>query len=129
MALAGSGCQVALAIDRDRGAVRVWDLLTGERFVLQSVQPYVNCLEFHPDGAVLATGGQDGRVALLSVKDRLVVRTLPGGHSKAVIRLAFAPHGKLLASAGRDGKARTSGTSMRPSGNRLFGGSAPGFHR
>jgi WD40 repeat protein len=53
---------------------------------------------FSPDGAVLASGLQDGALWLWDVSTGASVRKLEGGTS-SVISMGFSPDGKTLATA------------------------------
>lgn len=61
----------------------------------------VTSLAFSPDGAVLASGANDGTICLWRVGDWSELKTL-ARHTGAV-DLAFSPNGTWLASGGRDG--------------------------
>jgi WD40 repeat protein len=59
----------------------------------------VESVAFSPDGALLATGGQDDIIRLWDLETGNEVKTLDGGTSNvAVKRLAFSPDGAWLAS-------------------------------
>jgi RNA polymerase sigma factor (sigma-70 family) len=60
-------------------------------------------IAFSPDGALLASAGDDGRVKLWDVASCRQVRECVG-HVGWVHAVAFAPDGKRLASAGEDGR-------------------------
>ncbi|MBA9002272.1 WD40 repeat domain-containing serine/threonine protein kinase [Thermomonospora cellulosilytica] len=62
----------------------------------------LHAVAFAPDGRLLATGGEDGRVRLVDVTGRRQVAAL-AGHGHAVLAVAFSPDGRLLASGGHDG--------------------------
>src|SRR5262245_56851929 len=59
----------------------------------------VCCLAYSPDGALLASGGEDKRVRLWGVAARREQRALKG-HPRCVYGVAFSPDGRLLASCG-----------------------------
>jgi WD40 repeat protein len=60
------------------------------------------CAVFSPDGAFLATGGEDKTVRIWDSNSGKAIRVLEG-HSDAVLSIAFSPDGKTLASACKDG--------------------------
>lgn len=62
----------------------------------------INALDFSPDGKLLASGGQDARVAIWSVDDKMFLRGL-SGHRQEIEAVRFTPDGKRVASAGADG--------------------------
>jgi hypothetical protein len=59
----------------------------------------MTCLAFSPDGATIATGSDDTKIRLWSVRSKRVTQTLEG-HTAAIQSLAFSADGSLLASAG-----------------------------
>lgn len=63
--------------------------------------PVVNTVALSPDGATLATAGDDHLVRLWNAADGTLVRTLRG-HSDWIQRVVFSPDGNLLATAGND---------------------------
>lgn len=67
---------------------------------------WVTAVEFHPSGAMVATGHDDGSVRLWQPgisKPLAEIR----GHGSAIASLAFHPRGELLATAGEDRVVRT----------------------
>jgi WD40 repeat protein len=62
----------------------------------------VRVVVFTPDGSVLASGGDDQRIALWRVCDGALLAMLEG-HAAGVTSLAVSPDGRLLASAAWDG--------------------------
>jgi WD40 repeat protein len=76
----------------------------------------VNGVAFSPDGALLASAGEDESVRLWEVATGTQVRALTG-HTGKVSRVAFSPDGALLASAGEDESVRlwevATGTQVR----------------
>eukprot|EP00735_Rhodelphis_limneticus_P001471 TRINITY_DN12095_c0_g1::TRINITY_DN12095_c0_g1_i1::g.9675::m.9675 TRINITY_DN12095_c0_g1::TRINITY_DN12095_c0_g1_i1::g.9675 ORF type:complete len:520 (+),score=156.66,sp/Q9AV81/PRP19_ORYSJ/46.24/9e-150,WD40/PF00400.27/1.3e+04,WD40/PF00400.27/2.5e+02,WD40/PF00400.27/0.00052,WD40/PF00400.27/1.3,WD40/PF00400.27/1.1e-05,WD40/PF00400.27/8.2e-08,WD40/PF00400.27/81,WD40/PF00400.27/8.5e-09,Prp19/PF08606.6/3.5e-33,zf-Nse/PF11789.3/5.1e-08,eIF2A/PF08662.6/5e+02,eIF2A/PF08662.6/0.12,eIF2A/PF08662.6/23,Cep57_C len=56
------------------------------------------CVQFHPDGLVLATGTSDARIRLWDMQDLENAMTLEG-HSGAIRALSFSENGYFLATA------------------------------
>jgi WD repeat-containing protein 61 len=65
---------------------------------------FAHSIAFSPDGASLACGAADGRVAIFDVASGKVARTLEG-HSMPVRDLVFSPDGRTLYTACDDGHA------------------------
>ena len=62
-------------------------------------------LSFSPDGALIATGHENGTVMLWDVATRTLAATL-AGHSGEVYTIAFSPDGSTLASGASDQTAK-----------------------
>jgi uncharacterized protein len=101
------------------------------------------CLDFSPDGSLLASGGEDGAVRIWDPRGTKPIRTLEG-HTGPVTSLAFSPDGTTLVSSGRTvrmwdvGRGREKGSpdagpwaesvAISPEGDRLaVGGANPGL--
>lgn len=83
-----------------RKTVKVWDLETSTlRFQLPAHTSDVRCVVFSPDGATLATTGDDRTVRLWNMATGLE-RAVLRGHSGRVNAAAFSPDGKTLATGG-----------------------------
>ncbi|KAK4537760.1 hypothetical protein CDCA_CDCA14G3785 [Cyanidium caldarium] len=85
----------------------VWEW-PGEKYVLkqQGHAREMSALAYAPDGAVVATGGDDGRIKLWSTVSGFCALTWDDVHTGAVTDLAFAAHTGLLCSASLDGTVR-----------------------
>jgi serine/threonine protein kinase len=62
---------------------------------------FVFCVQFSPDGHILASGGADRRIRLWNTDTGKIIYTLDG-HQESVTALQFMPNGKILISAGAD---------------------------
>jgi WD40 repeat protein len=60
---------------------------------------------FSPGGKLLASGGDDNRIAVREAGNGVQIRSL-SGHLSQIRSLAFTPDGKTLASTGADGTIR-----------------------
>ena len=71
-------------------------------------------IAYSSNGALLATGDDDGLVSLYDVPERRLLAVVPNGRDKGKVnRLAFAPDGTMLATAGFDGMVRLFTVSAR----------------
>ncbi len=66
--------------------------------VLDAHQGWVRSLAVDPEGSLLASCGNDGKVRVWSLVEGRMLLDLPG-HDKPVLRVAFTPGGKGLVSA------------------------------
>lgn len=77
---------------------------------------YVTCMQFSPDGYLLASGSRDNSVKIWDLILSKEIFTL-NSHEKAVNKIVFNSSGNLLASCGKDGKIilwdAKSGTKIR----------------
>ncbi|MEW5869339.1 MAG: protein kinase [Chloroflexota bacterium] len=81
--------------------VRLFKANTLEEIRTISSPSMVTTLAFAPDGSMLATGSQDGRLRLWRVADGSLLQTLEG-HNDPVVQVIFAPNGTMLASTSKD---------------------------
>jgi WD40 repeat protein/serine/threonine protein kinase len=86
----------------DGRTVKLWGVATGKEVSrLQGHEDQVVSVAFSPDGALLASGGNDRTVKLWEVASGKELRTLRG-HKGGVHRVAFSPDGTRLASGSDD---------------------------
>lgn len=87
--------------------VLFWDVSSGtvvRRLRTPSPITYsLTSLGFSPDGAVLATGTQEGAVILWDV-EKGSIRRIMHGHDEAVWSLAFSPNGRMIATGAQGGE-------------------------
>jgi WD40 repeat protein len=75
--------------------IRLWSVETGECLhILQGHTDRVNCINFDPAGAILASGGDS--VKLWEVSSGLLIRTLKESHG-IIQSVAFDPSGRQVA--------------------------------
>ena len=94
-----------LSVDEFRGALRVWNLDTGEE-VFGSAESAadrrqageVSAVAFAPDGLMFATGSDRGTVFLWDAASvRIVGQLVPGDGRQRIDSLTYSPDGRLLA--------------------------------
>ena len=90
----------------DLGQLLVWEWQS-ETYVLkqQGHASAMSCLAYSPDGAVIATGGQDAKVKLWNTASGFCFVTF-SEHESSVTGLCFTPNGKVVLSTSLDGTVR-----------------------
>jgi WD40 repeat protein len=90
----------------DTGAVRLWDIGTGNP--LSTISDGISCgdncgelLDFTPDGKWLVVGGSDSSVRLWSVPGGTAFPYAPGD-TAAITSVAYSPDGSLVATGSTD---------------------------
>ena len=83
--------------------VKLWDVHTRKEIATLEHGKWVLAAAFSPDGRILATGDEIGRVNIWDVQTQQTVVQLDGDFT-AVYTLMFSPDGKILAGAGYEGK-------------------------
>ena len=66
----------------------------------------VLCVQFSPDGQLLASAGRDGTVSFWDATTGEKHRTLEKGHAGEIGGMTFSPNGRLLATVGSDEAVR-----------------------
>jgi WD40 repeat protein len=94
-----------LACTDDRGAIRVWDLLSGLSIDLTGHTRLVRAITFSPDGHSVFAGGMDPRLLSWSLGRRSIdgtdePATVVGTHPGSIWGLHASPKGGLVAVAG-----------------------------
>jgi RNA polymerase sigma factor (sigma-70 family) len=81
-------------------SIRLLELATGKEYRAWTVQEFIECLAFSPDGRVLVSGSSEAiRLWNVATGQELLRRS---GHGVNVSSLSFAPDGRTLASGLRD---------------------------
>lgn len=63
------------------------------------------CMDFHPDGLIMAGGTEEKTVVVWDIKEQVTVATLTG-HEGSVEALSFSGNGYYLATASKDGTVK-----------------------
>lgn len=83
----------------------MYDLSQGQILSQQtdfSIESGLSCIKVHPDGAILATGGEDSFIYVWDVKTQKLVTTLRDFHTGKILDLSFSENGVYLASSSED---------------------------
>ncbi|UZJ52882.1 hypothetical protein CBS101457_002202 [Exobasidium rhododendri] len=88
------------------GQLLVWEWAS-ESYILKQQGHFhdMNTLSYSPDGQIVATGGDDGKVKLWNVSSGFCIATL-SEHTAPITAIEFAKKGKILFSASMDGTVR-----------------------
>ena len=91
----------------DNGEIKLWDMRNDTAVTLGRHEDTVNSIAFSPDGARLATGGDDYVLKLWNVnhKHHIVTREHITDRTRSQVKaVAFSPNGKMIATGGRHAK-------------------------
>jgi len=92
-----------IAVGDEAGQIRLFHL--ARKKVTASWQAHtgaVTALAFHPNGAVLLSGGEDATLAVWDVVAISLVKKLEGWHQREVRAVAFRSNGQLAVSCSMD---------------------------
>jgi WD40 repeat protein len=111
------------------GMLRLWDVGAGQvTATIPGHDGIVTSVRVSADGRWLASSGNDGTVALISLPDhrrQIVARAPAGGYATTV---DFSPDGRLLAAALSDGTVRMVDVATGEETARLLTGDQPVYH-
>ena len=100
MAVSGDGrtmVEVAALKTKDGVPLVVWDVVAGTKRSTKDFDSTVKAIAISADGALIATGHENGTIIVWDVAT-LSKRATLAGHTTAITSLAFSPDGKQLAS-------------------------------
>lgn len=88
------------------GQLLVWEWAS-ESYILKQQGHFhdMNTLSYSPDGQLVVTGGDDGKIKLWNVSSGFCIATL-SEHTAPITAIEFAKKGKVLFSASMDGTVR-----------------------
>jgi WD40 repeat protein len=87
-----------VAVGFTQGAVKVFDAATGHRLHMLVLGAGVDSVAFSPDGTLLATGLESGRIRLFDTRSWCETKQI-GKPAELIEGVAFSPDGSLLATA------------------------------
>jgi len=93
--LSDDGRHFAQSCDGFKTGIKITDLGTDKSWLLDGHPSMINAMEFSPDFALLAVGGNDGNAYLLDRVTHSLKRTLLGNGSR-LTALTFSPDGRAL---------------------------------
>ena len=95
------------AVRRGNGTLYVWDAVKGKRKHSFSDDDIfsIRSVAFSPDGNLLASGGEFGRIHLMDPNTGKYMKRLEG-HSKEVVAISFSADMRTFASGSKDGRVR-----------------------
>lgn len=89
-----------------QSTLKVWDVQTGTcTTTIPAHISKVDSVCFHPNGVLIASGGDDKDVQIFDLKQQRVDKILQG-HKAVIWSVTFSPNGRLLASGSFDQMAR-----------------------
>ena len=94
-----------LATASDDGTIKLWDVATGNVFILKGHTDDVYSVAFSSDGTMLVSGSNDGTSKLWDVVRRTNTVTFEG-HKDNVTSVGFSPDGATIVSGSEDGTVK-----------------------
>ena len=86
---------------REIANIVVYDVFTGKELYQLGHQVFVTCMNFSPDGTILASGSYDNTIKLWDTSTGKEIQSLEG-HQGEVYSVSFSPDGGTLASGSED---------------------------
>ncbi len=106
IAFSPDGCLLVSGNLHTQSTLKVWDMRTGVCLItIPAHIGKVNSVCFHPNGVLIASGGDDKDVQIFDLKQQRIDKILQG-HKAVIWHVAFSPDGRLLASGSFDQMVR-----------------------